>query len=713
MLPVSRLFALAIFWLPVAAAVQAQDTRHVSEPKFPPVCAVFQAPLKSALTGSPVVEQDFISKQITDAITRVFDRCSGKAIELALGFDTRYNAFLINPISFPPGVSLIVDGGVTVYASRNPVNYQIPNSTNLLCGTLAEFGSDKTTSDACRPLLTFEGNDEDLANSGLYGYGVLDGQNQLPMLFSTPPPKITPDECKLYNKTGSPGWWDLINAKDNCSIKDKVNENSPFMVSAGEAGANGAGSFTIYKLTIRNPPFHNVNWGGDGLTVWGAHIQAPWNVPNTDGLNLHGSKITVYDTIVSNGDDDITFATGDADTEDITIKRFSAYSRDGLTVFGNSDGKYRVSNLQVEDVTMTGDLPSVVTTTVNGKTTNTVNGVSEDILNQNYGINYARALPNAGGDVHGLNIKWGDGSSITDVTFRNVCLQDIKTPLNIEQPASGATATLNTISFENIHILPPNPQFLSYTVTGDNGDPGSGRYDVNFQGFANSQGNAAASFTLSNVVFDDLAGGKGTSLDSIVASYNSIGTFTNVYPAVFNLLDGSGTPPALPVLTIKGNSYGPRTSTSTPSLANPCNTSLPFITGELYASAGTVLATGADTNLNALTAKAGGTITLNEVVQPIMSQTTYPMWGKGTKDNLVAIGSPVLTNAVRFYDGVRYIGSASLTANGTLARLQIDRIAPGWHIYTAQYPKDAFYSNLNFGLIVVYATPQPFVRNPR
>jgi hypothetical protein len=62
--------------------------------------------------------------------------------------------------------------------------------------------------------------------------------------------------------------------------------------------------------------------------------------------------------------------------------------------------------------------------------------------------------------------------------------------------------------------------------------------------------------------------------------------------------------------------------------------------------------------------------------------------------NAVAVASPAVTNAIRFYDGLRFLGAGNLSANGTLATLQIDRVTPGWHFYTAQYPKDA-YSTLN------------------
>ena len=177
MLPVSRLFSVVVFCLAAVAVFHAQDKRRVSEPTFPPVCAVVHAPLESTpdgpVVGATAAEQDIVSSEGSSAIASFFSECSGKAIELALGSEIQHNAFLINPISFPPGVSLIVDGGVTVYASRNPMNYQITPGLPA-CGTLTT----RATSDVCQSLLTFEGDDNNQANSGLYGYGVLDGQGQ-------------------------------------------------------------------------------------------------------------------------------------------------------------------------------------------------------------------------------------------------------------------------------------------------------------------------------------------------------------------------------------------------------------------------------------------------------------------------------------------------------------------------------------------------------
>src|SRR5580658_200139 len=114
-----RILSLLAFTLTAVIELQAQDKRNVSEPRFPSTCAVFRAPLQSSagvpLAGSDIAAQDAESAAETQTLVDDLAQCStGQAVELALGSDITYNAFLINPVNVPAGVSLIIDGGVTV-----------------------------------------------------------------------------------------------------------------------------------------------------------------------------------------------------------------------------------------------------------------------------------------------------------------------------------------------------------------------------------------------------------------------------------------------------------------------------------------------------------------------------------------------------------------------------------------------------------------------
>jgi hypothetical protein len=750
MIHVSRTLLAILFALPISAVLHAQDARNVAEPTFPAVCSVYRAPLTADTTG-PVIDpanEDMESANESAVISMMLHKCPARhAVELALGPDPAHSAFLINPLTVPAGVSLILDGGVTVYASRDPNNYQIAD-VSASCGTVTK---ENYINGICQPILTFLGDSNNIANSGLYGYGILDGQGQRPFLVNP-----TPMNGGLNPPCPQPtcSWWDLIAYKDNDS--KSYNENSPYTISAGNTkGAYLAGTFTLYKVTVRNPPFHTIAWAGTGFTAWGVHIMAPWNVPNTDGFDVRGTNLTLYDTTVSNGDDDIAIGANNAPTTQVSVRRFATYARDGLTILGNGDNTNgdNISQLLFEDITQSADVPSFVPSP--DGTTATINGVTSDDMKQNWSIDdYHQALPAALGDVHGTNVKYnmqnaeGHVANITGVTYRNVCMHDIEGALLIAPQAKlgSAIPAISQIRFENIHVLAPSSQFVTYR----NGKVAPPSYEIDFSGVpptvdAPSTPSVRVQYTLSNVVFDDLPNGGGSSVSSITAFGNELTTQINVYPATFNALtaplteDPTITPIGNTKLTLNDNTYGGSAGLSTPRLALPCRAEVPFLTGDLYATASStdmtdapatriiavsrahVVAANAETDTFNVAAagaevlfkpaswtfvKAGTSVTLNAVVQPAMSQTTYFMKSSNLPSpGRVAIGSPALTDQVRFYEGQQLIGTAALSANGTLATLQLPALTSGLHLYTAQYPKDDTYSSgLTFGLVSIYVT---------
>jgi hypothetical protein len=663
----------------------AQDTRHVTEPVVPTTCAVFHAPLQSTPDGPKVgpnaIEQDAESAAETATLQADLGRCAGQSVELALGSKSSYNAFLINPITVPAGTSIIIDGGVTVFASRDPENYQDTSSdTNpdkIVCGSVGQFAAVK----GCIALLTLT------SDSGIYGYGVLDGQGNRTVLTVTP--GVT--------------WWDLTNQKHG----DKtLEQSSPDMIATGTVKGSSMSNFTLYKITIRNPPYHTVDLGGTGVTVWGVKIQAPWNVPNTDGFDLHGTNITIYDTTVANGDQEIAVGTGTTATTNVTVDHFNGYSKGGIALLGNGVG---ISQMLVQNVNITGDLPSVAGTTVNG--------VPETVLTKKYGLmSYGQALPNATNDLNGLQINTNinassqskPGVKITDITFKSICIQDIVKPIHVG-PLLAFTSTDNLpsitgITFQDIHILAPTSQFPELSQGIPTTSPAtSGSYQITFEGYPQANPpDFINQLVLNNVVFDDSAPGA-SSLSQITAGGNNLTTATNVYPSVLNGLTApySASPvkqPGSTTLTLSANSYASTTQVNSAAMAYACPSGpLPFTTGELYVSA---------TNLPAAWITAGESVTLNAVVQPIMSQTTQFMPNSyGANPGLLAVGSPELRNPIRFYEGTQLIGTARLSANGTLASLVVKNIAPGTHTYTARYPADSYYAELNFGSVTVDATP--------
>jgi polygalacturonase len=699
-----------------AVSLSAQDTRNVTEPIFPATCIVVQAPLRSTADGPNVggtaEEQDAESSAETTVIQEALDHCAPyKAVELALGSDRFYSAFLVNPLSLPENVSLILDGGVTVYGSRDPVNYQDVTTPTAYCGTIGPYA----VNEGCLPLFSLA------SGSGIYGYGVIDGQGNKLLLGGENANKAT--------------WWDLTTAKkakgeapgtclqpgdDTTSSGDAAasdattdcQQASPLVFSTGKADS-GNQDITLYKFTIRNPPFHTSVVKGTNLTVWGVKVQSPWNVPNTDGFDVNGSNITIYDATVANGDQEIAVTANSPGTKDMTVDQFHGYSKGGIALLVEGTS---ISNLLVQNVNITGDLPSVVGTTVNG--------MSEADMKSNYGLqSYGQALPNATNDLKGLqintNINDKTAANVSNITFKSVCLQDVVKPIHFG-PVNPFTSTDNLptvqgVTLQDVHILAPTSQFpaLSHGIPAQPAAPGS--YDLTFQGYPQpNPPEVINQLTLDNLVIDKYATG-GTSISSITAIGNQITTATNIYPFVFNRLAAPyrANPTATngtPSLTLSKNSYQSTTTVSSPELANACTPAdqLPFTTGELYLSLGSRPASGSATNLQTASVPAGSSITLHAVVQPIMSQTTYFVKDSyGANPGLLSVGSPALINPVLFYEGSHLLGLGRLSANGTLASFVVRKVSSGPHTYTAQYPKDNYYDALNFGSVTVEAESSP------
>ena len=666
----------------------AQDSRPAREPSFPPTCAVIRAKLAANVAGPVMpsgVSEDEESASETGEITAAMTTCAALgtpgAVELAPGSGSNI-AFLIDPITLPPKISLIIDGGVTVYATRAAAKYQNPNAPTLpyppnqqlKCGML----TDGFQNEGCLPLISL-GSD-----SGVYGHGVIDGQGNQYMT----------DGGRNLSTT----WWDLENAKQ-CLDKDgkpttSCLQQAPILIVGQAADQGLAHRMTFYKVTLRNPPFHNVWFGGTDVTVWGVKVQAPWTIGNTAAFVVHGENILIRDATIANGDQDIVIEAHDQKTRNVTIDRVTAYGRGGINVADlYTNG---VENILVRDFNMTGDLPSVVGTTVNG--------VPEAMLQRLFGLqSYGQALPNAA-SLFGLQITMLFGDSqwkreVRNVTFDRVCLQDIRNAINVgPAPGKGGDGgpALEGVVFRNVHVLAPTSQFPALDHGIPTGGPGS--YNVTF--VADPKSNFYNHITFDNLVFDDQRSGL-VSLGTVQAVGNRITARANVFPRILNELDTTSPPSGW---TLQQNSYVQRAPVTTPSRAHGCTPDLwPFVIGELYVSMGEE-ATGSATNLASADVPAGTAITLNAVVQPAMTQTTdFRPLGYGSYPGLVAVGSPPLRNKVVFLDNGRPVGSASLAANGTLATLRIARLARGTHKFTAFYPPDPFYKGYRFGSVTVQA----------
>jgi len=307
--PLTSRLALAAALASFAAA--AQDRRAVVEPTFPPSCALLAAQLQ-IVSGEPSSEAAFDTARIQTAL----NACpSGQAVELTTSGAN--NAFLVQPLNVPSGVGLVVDGGVTVFASRNPADYQIgtPSASIEQCGTVGTKGN------GCKQLLTL-GN-----NSSLMGYGVIDARGG--------------DKLLVNGAEASQNWWDLA-AAANTGSNDQ--NNFVLLQSSGSP-------VTLYKITLRNSPMFHVVWKGSGFTAWGVKVATPYTARNTDGIDPSGTDITVTGSWLSDGDDNVAISASSA-SQYITVSDVHAYSGHGISI--GSFTKGGLTNMLVDRVSLAG-----------------------------------------------------------------------------------------------------------------------------------------------------------------------------------------------------------------------------------------------------------------------------------------------------------------------------------------------------------------------
>jgi len=623
----------------------------VAEPSFPAICTSLPAPLPINLaTGdlNAADDTDSNADQETATLRTALAACpGGQAVELTLSGNN--SAFLLEPVTIPNGVSLLVDGGVTVFASRNPTKYQ--STSSVACGSVA------TTDGGCLALLSFG------TNSGLYGYGVVDGRGYATM-------------------TGGPNagqtWWSNI-----LNSTSATHENNPYLIHASGNSTSGT-PFTLYKITLRNAAFWHVRWDGEGqggLIVWGLKVQSPWVIANTDGIDVYDGNGVIVNSTFSEGDDDIAIDSENYPVSNVIVDGVTIYNRNGVSI-GSHTAK-GVSNVTVENTNLSADPLSVTTSSVNGATV-------QSLLAQGISIpDISYALPSKAGAIRGLNIKLAPPTGVlSNITFQNICLKGLNYPITIA-PYIGVTTNpaptaITGVLYENIHVL-------ASSVPAPNTPP----QEFQFDQFVNG---SAMQLAFNNVVVDP-SSATPAAISNISAQNMDLSLSGTIWPAVFGQLGGTstnyqGTALALTNVSVSGQA----SSSAAGAYACPADI-FPYLVGDLYVS------TGSQNNLQQATVAAGAQIVLNAMIAPAMSQLTLFAPGDyGKNPGLVAVGSPALTGAVQFYDGQQLLGTAALNTpgnNGTIASLPITvPSSSGVHNYHASY-QDSNYAQQTFGPAVV------------
>ena len=436
-----------------ASPIAASDRCGAGDPNLPPeptlpsdVCQTLTA------TKSTPDEGDLDTDRVQAALTA----CKGRAVKLVS--DGANNAFVTGHLTVD-SVTLWIDAGTTLFASRNADLYQKTGS----CGVLGI-----NDSSACNDFITASG-----ASPAIVGDGVIDGQGGEPLVGHD------------YS------WWQMSYALR--AIDGSI--GNPTLINL----ASQTTGFVLYRITLHNSPkFHvkltsspadgTCTTPGEGFIVWGVTVLTPsrWTnsqgvvlspsfARNTDGIDPGANNIAYCGVMacntISTGDDHIAIKGGHW-VSDVVIAHNHFGTGHGMSIGSETYGSYTspdgvlhrgVENINVYDMTVDADSRPVG--------------------------NDANA-----GDFNGIRIKSDSsrGGLVNNVSFRDVCMRDMVNAILIStayNPLFAGTLfpDFRTMSFQNVHHV---------TCMG------LGRAVVTLEGFNSSY--PAGPITLDNVVVDDM-----------------------------------------------------------------------------------------------------------------------------------------------------------------------------------------------------------------
>jgi len=672
MMTLRKIATAIVLSFAAAIALHAQDTRTVTQPVIPASCTVLTSQT-AIVSGEPASETAFDTARIQAAL----NSCpSGEAVELAPS-GSNY-AFLMQPITIPSGVTLLVDGGVTVFASRNPADYQAgtPSSSVDTCGTVGTHGN------GCTQLIGFASG---ATGSGIMGYGVIDGRGE--------------DKLLVNGVASNQSWWDVA-----ASYGTGQSQNNFITMYTSKAS-----NLTIYGVTFKNSPMFHLKWNGpNGYTVWDTKIITPWTARNTDGLDISGTNVTVAYSSVSDGDDEFAMGSSSAQAGNMTIQYNNTYSGHGVSVGSYTNGG--LQNVLVDHVNMAGMAADSNENALRIKSAVDRGGVVQNFTYQNMCIQNTAANiqltpfynTNSGTKIplfqniyfHNINfltegsvgIQGYDSSHLTTVQFDGVTFQNL-------QSKDITTTSYATIALGPGVVYPSALQTLSgtgVTVTGT-------------AAATNTPWSACGAGTFPYVVGDLFLGGSANNRQTATIGLGS----TLALAAVVE--------PAVPQISYAG-------SAAAAALTNPVN----FLEGGTVVGTGTLGANGTLATVSIKPTTTGthtytaqypadanyATLNFGSVAVNVVLVGTTPSAAAvtvtpssltfGTSAAITAtitgVAGTAPTGSVQFYDGSAVLGSsvALSAANapaGTNAATLNSILSGGVHNITAVYTGDATYAN--------------------
>jgi polygalacturonase len=414
-------------------ACGAGDPDLPAEPQLPTDACQTLTAVKSAPT-----ERDDGTDLDTTRIQTALLACKGKAVKLVS--DGQNNAFVTGHLQID-SVTLWIDQGTTLYASRNPALYQKTGN----CGSIGI-----SDSGACTDFITLAGK-----SPAIVGDGIIDGQGGEPLIG------------KNYS------WWQASYALR--AIDGSIGNPTLINSSTGTTG------LLLYRITLHNSPkFHvkitsypadgNCLTPGKGFIVWGITILTPsrWTnsrgdvltpsfARNTDGVDPGEGNVAQCGVIacstISTGDDQIAIKGGHLVSE-LVIAHNHFGTGHGMSIgsetYGHDTSHDGVATRGVENV-------SIYDLTI-------------DADSRPVGANATAA------DFNGIRVKSDEsrGGLVNNITYSQICMRDMTNAILVSTAYNPQFAGLSfpdfrALTFQNIrHVTCMGLQRPVVTLEGFN-----------------------------------------------------------------------------------------------------------------------------------------------------------------------------------------------------------------------------------------------------
>lgn len=495
------------------------------EPVIPTGCTKVPAP-RTVATAPNDKSAGSKNTLVPEAATETLDNAritagfaSKSCVELTVGAGGA-NAFLIGRFELTSGQTLVIDQGVTVFASRNPKSFGASCVVIDPTGAVTDTSVPSDAQYDCGGVIMATGD-----HVAVMGKGTIDGQGGEPLIGVSPP---TVDIDTVDNPTvpdGTFSWW---NVSDFQRHDKRATGSGPGSApNPALIAVSNASNFVLFGLNLYNSPFFHIQLNSDKFVVWGINLLTPSNATssggqpltnyiarNTDGIDPGAAQgITQNGYIVGNRistGDDMVAIKGNAEggANNIVIAHNHLGTGHGMSL-GSATIK-GITNVHVYDMTIDGDVP---------------------------------VDPNTGSsDLNGLRVKSyeGNGGFVKHVLFEDICTRDEAYPIYITASydanplvhPEGVLPAFEDITVKNFHQVnvngPQHPIATTVSVEGDSAHK--------------------ATVTFANVYVEPSTGKKGGPVLAVASTATLTGTMNIGAPPESDPCTGKTWWPAAPVI---------------------------------------------------------------------------------------------------------------------------------------------------------------------